>query len=268
MWAEQSREYIFAFSALTDSHAILDGDEDLGTKDHRRPLGHAHLSEQLYGDVMDEEKNDGTWGQEWWNSSASRFVIRGDAKVAPMPGCLFGRSGGFSSQGPIRDKQWAKAVPPRLASRGVTPAEWETFVQGLEDAQSRSKSCDLCRCLHCIAISVTVFVGSCGWLLMCCGWSRCDYYQISMRNLLRTFNEEVLERNGMYAKILTFGGVNDEGESPPETQDRVALPVLVFALTQKEKRRLQAERVLHKPEAKKGENWACWDCPAHQGRVI
>merc|ERR1711871_350767 len=266
---QSNLENIFLrFSALTDSNAILDGDEDLGTKDHRRPLGHAHLSEQLYGDVMDEEKNDGTWGQEWWNSSASRFVIRGDAKVAPMPGCLFGRSGGFSSQGPIRDKQWAKAVPPRLASRGVTPAEWETFVQGLEDTQSRSKSCDLCRCLHCIAISVTVFVGSCGWLLMCCGWSRCDYYQISMRNLLRTFNEEVLERKGLYAKIPTFGGVNDEGESPPETQNKVALPVLVFALTQKEKRRLQAERVLHKPEAKKGENWACWDCPAHQGRVI
>ena len=256
------------FSALTDSHAILNGDEDLGMKAYRRPLGHAHLSESLSDNVMDEEKNDGTWGQEWWNSSASRFVIRGDAKVGPLPGCFFGRPGGFSSQGPIRDKEWANAVPPRLASRGVTPAEWETFVQGLEDAQSRSTSCDLCRCLHCIAISITIFTGSFGWLLMCCGWSKCDYYQISMRNLLRTFNEEVLERKGMFAKILTFGGVNDEGESPPGMQDKVALPVLVFALTQKEKRRLQAERVLHKPEAKKGENWLCWDCPAHQGRVV
>ena len=103
---------------------------------------------------------------------------------------------------------------------------------------------------------------------MCCGWSRCDYYQISLRNLLRTFNEEVLERNGMFAKVLTFGGVNDDGESPPEMRTKVALPVLVFALTQKEKRRLQAERVLHKPEAKKGENWECWDFPSHQGLVI
>ena len=104
---QSNLENIFLrFSALTDSHAILDGDEDLGTKDHRRPLGHAHLSEQLYVDVMDEEKNDGTWGQEWWNSSASRFVIRGERKLHLCPDAYSADQ--RVRPGAIRDKQWAK----------------------------------------------------------------------------------------------------------------------------------------------------------------
>merc|ERR1711871_487771 len=274
MCGQSNLENIFLrFAALTDSHTILDGDDDLGNMRQSRPLGHAHLLEPQCAGAAGEEKraeeeNDGTWGEEWWNNSASRFVIRGDAKVTPMPGCLFGRSGGFSSQGPIRDKEWAKSVPPRLASRGVTEAEWKKFVQEMEDVQARSKSCDPCRCLHLITIILTSLTGGLGWLCMCCKWSKCDVYQIALKKLLSTFNDEVFEPKGIFAKILTFGGVNDDGLSPSNAEGKVALPVLVFALTRKEKRRLLAEKVLHKAEAKKNENWECWDCAAHQGRVI
>ena len=86
-------------------------------------------------------------------------------------------------------------------------------------------------------------------------------YQVAMKNLMTMLNEEILKSKGMYAKILTFGGLDDSGETPLKGRDSNALPVLVFALTSKEKRRLEAE-------SEKDKNWQCWDCPAHAGRVL
>ena len=89
-----------------------------------------------------------------------------------------------------------------------------------------------------------------------------------MKKLMDMLNEDVLQPKGIFAKILSFGGINDEGLTPEKSVNSFALPVLVFAFTNKEKRRLEAEQVLHKPEQEKEKNWNCWDCPAHRGRIV
>jgi ABC-type multidrug transport system ATPase subunit len=260
------------FSALTDTMAAREKDDTMdgrGSQNGKgcRPLGHAHLLENNTETKVIADEDDGTWGHEWWESSSSRYVIRGDAKITGA-GCLFGRYGGFSSQSPIREKEWAQEVPQRLRSRGVTKEEWERFIVGLEQAQRKTTACNFCRCIHCCFISLSVLTLSWGWLCMCCGWSKCDPYQIAMGKLLDKLNEDILKSKGMFAKILSFGGINDEGETAEKNVESFALPVLVFALTNKERRRLEAEQVLHKPEAEKKKNWNCWDCPAHAGRVL
>ena len=265
---QSNLENIFLrFAALTE--------ESVGGSIARASLGHAHLlrgngsvNSESEGESKEQKKeeDDGTWGPNWWDSSATRYVVRGDAKVTGAT-CLFGRYGGFSSQTPVREK-WATEVPVRLSSRGVTEEEWERFIEGLEAAQRKTTSCNICRCIHCCMISLSILTFSWGWLCMCCGWSKCDPYQVAMKNLMTMLNEEILKSKGMYAKIPTFGGLDDSGETPLKGRDSNALPVLVFALTSKEKRRLEAESVLHKPESEKDTNWQCWDCPAHAGRVL
>jgi ABC-type multidrug transport system ATPase subunit len=185
------------FSALTDTMAAREKDDTMdgrGSQNGKgcRPLGHAHLLENNTETKVIADEDDGTWGHEWWESSSSRYVIRGDAKITGA-GCLFGRYGGFSSQSPIRENEWAQEVPQRLRSRGVTKEEWERFIVGLEQAQRKTTACNFCRCIHCCFISLSVLTLSWGWLCMCCGWSKCDPYQIAMGKLLDKLNEDILK---------------------------------------------------------------------------
>jgi hypothetical protein len=127
-------------------------------------------------------------------------------------------------------------------------------------AQDRNSYCDFVRVLHFILMQ-PLCCGP-GMFCNCFRWSDCDPFQQGMKQWLESVNKE-LDDKGAYIKILCFAETGNGGGHWQEG----SLATLVIATTPGQVERLKAEPVLQQGHSGDA-NWACWCCPAHEGRVV
>ena len=128
----------------------------------------------------------------------------------------------------------------------------------LKDVQRKNSSHDWIRLLTFSCFIAPVF------LLLCflSKTSKCDHFQIAMKNWLDEFNK-VLKSKGVYVKAFTFKQMRSGGEFSGDA----TLSILCFALDSAEIDRLKNEPALQQGNSC-DPNWGWWCCPAHQGRVL
>jgi len=189
----------------------------------------------------------------WNNLEGKRLVLEGQPEDCC---CLPGRCWGFDSR--MEQKIWFTELPQELEEKGLTQARWDEWMKKLKDVQRKSSSHDWIRLLTLCGLIFAPML-----LLLSCQLktSKCDPFQIAMKNWLDEFNK-VLKPKGVYAKAFTFAEMGSGGG-----RGDGALSILCFALDSAEIDRLEKEPALQ--QGNSGDpNWGCWCLPAHEGRVL
>jgi len=214
-----------------------------------------------------------TFSNLWKSEKGSRLVLYGGVQGLS---CLTGRCGGFAED--LVDKKWFAVIPRPLADSGITQAEWHKRMNDLHCIQSRyARCCCPFRVIMClfyitplVLSGILIFFLDMCHLSCCFRWSLCDPFQITLGWWLQSFNEEVLEPHGVYAKFFTFGKmtIGPGDDEPTVGSGCQSLSTLSFALTPVEIDRFKSANALQTGLAEDA-NFAFWGCcPCHTDRVV
>ena len=172
-------------------------------------------------------------------SQLSKHVNPGKDRVVLdfTPRACCGKATGFTP----RDR---KNVPPQLLAHGVTPSDWQRWIQSYDEMVTPKSNC----CVY-------IFLIICAWILfipgliiwMCCSYFKCSPFQQAVFQWLEHINQRELRHRNMYAKFQTL--IIQYGRSRSETT------TLSIALNENEAERLMSEPNVVQPDC--GECTSC-----------